>query len=53
MLRDFFGKFYNSIVGAKIIIDPVNKNSKGYGFVKFSDFNESQRALGEMNWTKF
>jgi RNA recognition motif-containing protein len=36
-------------LGTKIIVDPVNKTSKGYGFVKFSDQNEAQRAVSEMN----
>jgi nucleolar protein 4 len=42
-------KYYSSINGTKIIIDPINKNSKGYGFVKFNDQNEAQRAISEMN----
>ena len=49
MLRDFFSQIYSSVVGAKIIVDPSTKISKGYGFVKFNDYNESQRALVEMN----
>lgn len=49
MLRDFFSQIYPSVVGAKIIVEPSTKISKGYGFVKFSDYNESQRALVEMN----
>lgn len=42
-------KFYSSVVGAKIIVDPSTKVSKGYGFVKFGDQFESQKALNEMN----
>ncbi len=48
-LKYFFSKFYNSVVGVKVIIDPVNKNSKGYGFVKFAEQSEANRALTEMN----
>jgi RNA recognition motif-containing protein len=48
-LKDYFSKYYSSVIGVKVIIDPVNKSSKGYGFVKFSDQNESLRALTEMN----
>ncbi len=48
-LKDFFLKFYSSVIGSKIIIDPINKSSKGYGFVKFTDRNEAQKALVEMN----
>jgi RNA recognition motif-containing protein len=32
-----------------LIIDPANKTSKGYGFVKFGDANDAQRALTEMS----
>jgi nucleolar protein 4 len=42
-------KYYQSVTGAKVIIDPGTKVSKGYGFVKFSDLDDSQRALKEMN----
>ena len=30
-------------------MDPVTKQSKGYGFVKFKDYEQSQKALNEMN----
>ena len=36
------------MISAKVMLDPVTKASKGYGFVKFSAFEESQRALKEM-----
>lgn len=49
ILRDFFKEKYKSVIDAKIIIDPSTKISKGYGFVKFSDKNESEKALNEMN----
>jgi RNA recognition motif-containing protein len=49
ILRDFFKEKYPSVIDAKIIIDPSTKISKGYGFVKFSDKNESERAIKEMN----
>lgn len=48
-LKYFFSKFYSSVVGVKVIIDPVNKNSKGYGFVKFAEQSDANRALAEMN----
>ena len=48
-LRDFFKEKYNSVIDAKIIIDPSTKISKGYGFVKFSDKSESEKAINEMN----
>ena len=48
-LTSFFKEKYNSVISSKIVIDPSTKISKGYGFVKFSDQNESQKALQEMN----
>ena len=48
-LKDFFCKYYASVIGVKLIIDPIIKNSKGYGFVKFADQNEANKALNEMN----
>ncbi len=36
------------MLSAKVIVDPITKYSKGYGFVKFSLFEESQRAITEM-----
>ena len=49
ILRDFFKEKYKSVIDAKIIIDPSTKISKGYGFVKFSDKAESEKAINEMN----
>lgn len=56
MLKEIFEKIYPSVVSSKVlyinyklIIDPITKVSKGYGFVKFNDFNESQKAIIEMN----
>jgi len=49
MLKNFFSQYYNSIIGTKLVIDPSTKVSKNYGFVKFADQTESERALIEMN----
>ena len=49
ILKEFFCKYYGSVLGVKVIIDPVVKNSKGYGFVRFGDQNEANKALTEMN----
>jgi RNA recognition motif-containing protein len=49
ILKDFFKENYKSVIDAKIIIDPSTRISKGYGFVKFSDKSESEKALKEMN----
>lgn len=48
-LKEFFCKYYKSVLGTKIVIDPITKKSKGYGFVKFNDSKESNQALTEMN----
>lgn len=50
-LLDHFKKRYNTVSGAKIIVEPVNKISKGYGFVQFSDPQEASRAIIEMQGT--
>jgi RNA recognition motif-containing protein len=40
--------YYSSIRSAKIVLDVVTGQSKGYGFVRFVDESEQQRALEEM-----
>jgi RNA recognition motif-containing protein len=49
MLKEIFEKIYPSVFSSKLIVDPISKVSKGYGFVKFGDYNESQKAIIEMN----
>jgi RNA recognition motif-containing protein len=36
-----FSKRYPSVMQAKIIVDPVTRYSKGYGFVKFGSSEEA------------
>lgn len=48
-LKNFFLKFYKSITSVKIVVDPNTKQSKGYGFVRFTDQDEANNALVEMN----
>jgi len=36
------------VIGAKVVNDPITKTSKGFGFVKFSNQEESQRSIREM-----
>jgi RNA recognition motif-containing protein len=43
----FQGK-YNSVKSAKIMTDPVSGMSRGYGFVRFTDPRDQERALTEM-----
>jgi len=49
LLKSTFKQFYKSVSSSKVIVDPITKESKGYGFVMFNDFNESQNALSQMN----
>jgi nucleolar protein 4 len=47
--------FYQSypLKHATVVIDPVTKQSKGYGFVTFADAEDAQRALDEFNGQSF
>jgi len=47
LLLNTFSK-YLSVKSAKIVVDPTNWASKGYGFVRFGDYNEATKALTEM-----
>ncbi|XP_076441417.1 tRNA selenocysteine 1-associated protein 1-like [Babylonia areolata] len=46
-LYSAFAKNYRSVRGAKVVLD-CNGKSKGFGFVRFSDESDQQRALVEM-----
>lgn len=48
-LKNFFAKKYYSVSNTKIVVDPKTRLSKGYGFVRFKDPNEANKALIEMN----
>ncbi|KAL4657110.1 tRNA selenocysteine 1-associated protein 1-like [Arapaima gigas] len=45
-LHQFFVKKYPSCKGGKVVTDAYG-NSRGYGFVKFTDENEQKKALEE------
>ncbi|XP_050225075.1 polyadenylate-binding protein RBP47B' [Mercurialis annua] len=49
LLQETFRVNYPSVRGAKVVTDPNTGRSKGYGFVKFGDENERNRAMSEMN----
>ncbi|KAI9079343.1 hypothetical protein K1719_038642 [Acacia pycnantha] len=49
LLQETFRTHYPSVRGAKVVTDPNTGRSKGYGFVKFSDETERNRAMTEMN----
>lgn len=38
---------------ATVVLDPVTKQSKGYGFVTFADAEDAQRAMDEFNGQSF
>ncbi|KAJ7817069.1 hypothetical protein B0H13DRAFT_1518239, partial [Mycena leptocephala] len=40
---------FASCKNAKIMLDPITGVSRGYGFMRFTDEGEQQRALIEMN----
>ncbi|CAG8536206.1 10573_t:CDS:2 [Paraglomus occultum] len=48
MLVSVFQQRYSSCKSAKIMTDPMTGMSRGYGFVRFADESEQQRALVEM-----
>lgn len=45
LLQESFRQFYASVRSAKVITDPATGRSKGYGFVRFSNEPERDRAL--------
>lgn len=49
LLQETFRVSYPSVRGAKVVTDPNTGRSKGYGFVKFIDEMERNRAMVEMN----
>ncbi|KAL2496140.1 Polyadenylate-binding protein RBP45B [Forsythia ovata] len=49
LLQETFTSVYSSVKGAKVVTDRNTGRSKGYGFVKFGDEGEQQRAMTEMN----
>lgn len=49
LLHETFASRYQSIKGAKVVIDANTGRSKGYGFVRFGDDTERARAINEMN----
>ncbi|KAG4988534.1 hypothetical protein AAZX31_11G129800 [Glycine max] len=49
LLQETFRAHYPSVKGAKVVTDPATGRSKGYGFVKFADEAQRNRAMTEMN----
>ncbi|GMM38864.1 Nam8 protein [Saccharomycopsis crataegensis] len=48
-LFELFKSRYPSVTNAKIMMDPVTGTSRGYGFIRFANDQDQQRALIEMN----
>jgi RNA recognition motif-containing protein len=48
-MYEYFRGKYSSVFAAKIITCNTTKVSKGYGFVKFTNPDEAQRAIAENN----
>ena len=48
VLVSLFQSRFSSCKSAKIMSDPISGMSRGYGFVRFSDEGDQQRALTEM-----
>ena len=48
MLVSLFQSRFHSCKSAKIMTDPLSGMSRGYGFVRFSDESDQQKALSEM-----
>jgi nucleolar protein 4 len=51
-LTELFSDSY-PLKHATVVLDPVTKQSKGYGFVTFADAEDAQRALDEFNGHNF
>ena len=51
-LTELFSQSY-PLKHATVVIDPMTKQSKGYGFVTFADADDAQRALDEFNGQSF
>lgn len=49
MLFHFYASNYPSCISAKIMVDPTTRLPRGYGFVKFGDPREAERAIRETN----
>ncbi|KAI5961479.1 NGR1 [Candida theae] len=53
LLAFFQKKFPNSIKTVRVMTDPVSGKSRCFGFVRFTEESERQRALSEMNGVWF
>lgn len=49
LLLSTFSTRFTSVRGAKVVMDPVTRMSKGFGFVRFGNKEEADQALQTMN----
>ncbi|GMF38538.1 unnamed protein product [Phytophthora fragariaefolia] len=49
LLLTTFSARFTSVRGAKVVMDPVTRMSKGFGFVRFGSKEEADQALQTMN----
>ena len=49
-LREFFAP-YGEVTSAKIIMDKMTNQSRGFGFVEMSDDEASKKAIAELDGT--
>jgi RNA recognition motif-containing protein len=47
-LSELFGEF-GTVVSAKLIVDQVSRESKGFGFVEMSNRSEGHKAMDSLN----
>ncbi len=50
-IRDSFAKF-GEVASAKLIIDPTNGRSKGFGFVEMAADEDGEKAISGLNGTE-
>ena len=51
-LSELFRKF-GSVVTAKLIVDQISKESKGFGFVEMSSRSEGHKAMDGLNGKEY
>ena len=51
-LRELFTP-YGEVTSANVIIDRMTNRSKGFGFVEMTSNDEAQKAIDELNNSKF